>query len=228
MNEVFVPKINSHDFIFPDPKLSPSDIVAWGGDLNTNRLINAYQNGIFPWFNENDPILWWSPNPRCILYPNDMKISKSLKKSLQKYKVTYDQDFAKVIESCKDVREQKNEKTWIIKDIIKAYNLLHVKGFAHSVEVWSENELVGGLYGVLLGKVFCGESMFAKKADASKVALANLCKKLSFYEFDMIDCQVPNPHLLSLGAITIPKNEFLNKLEFALQKPSGFENFAYM
>lgn len=227
MSEVFIPKLNPNYYIFPKEG-SKEGIVAWGGDLKPDRLIAAYKSGIFPWFNENDPILWWSPDPRCILYPKDIKISKSLKKSLKRYHVTYDKDFSSVIKACRDVRIKNNEETWIIKDIIKAYEALHVRDFAHSVEVWENDNLVGGLYGICMGKVFCGESMFSTKTDASKVAFVNLAKKLQNHNFDMIDCQVPNSHLLSLGACTISKNEFLQKLEIAINKPSGFEKFAYM
>lgn len=227
MSEVFIPKLNPNYYIFPTYS-SDEGIVAWGGDLKPDRLIAAYKSGIFPWFNENDPILWWSPDPRCILYPKDIKISKSLKKSMKRFRITYDKDFSRVIKSCREVRVNNSEETWIIDDMIKAYEALHVRDFAHSVEVWEDDELVGGLYGVCMGKVFCGESMFSKKSDASKVALANLAKKLQSYEFEMIDCQVPNSHLLSLGACVISKNEFLNRLEIAINRPSGFEKFAYM
>lgn len=223
MGEVFIPKLNPNYYIFPK-EVSEEGIVAWGGDLKPDRLIAAYKSGVFPWFNEDDPILWWSPNPRCVLFPKDIKVSKSLKKSIKKYRVTYDKDFSSVIKMCREVRTKNGEETWIREDMIKAYEALHVRGFAHSVEVWDSDELVGGLYGICMGRVFCGESMFSKKRDASKVALVDLARKLERYEFDMIDCQVPNPHLLSLGASVISRDEFLHKLEIAIDKSSGFEN----
>lgn len=225
MHKVIVPKLDPNYYIFPKA-INNDGIVAWGGDLNSNRLIAAYKNGIFPWFNEDDPILWWSPNPRCILLLDDIKISKSLKKSLKKFHVSYDKDFSSVIKECREVRLKSNENTWIDKRIIQAYDLLHKKDFAHSVEVWQDGKLVGGLYGVILGKVFCGESMFSKKTDASKVAFVNLVNKLKGYDFDFIDCQVPNPHLLSLGAKVISRDSFLKMLEVSTNKPSGFEKFS--
>lgn len=225
MNEVFIPQLDPNYYIFPK-QISKEGIVAWGGDLNPDRLIAAYKSGVFPWFNEDDPILWWSPNPRCVLFPKDIKISKSLKKSLKKFHVTYDKEFSKVIEECREIRLNQHEQTWIDERMIKAYKALHKKDFAHSVEVWQDDELVGGLYGVILGKIFCGESMFSKKSDASKVALVNLTQKLQSYDFEMIDCQVPNPHLLSLGAKAISREIFLERLEAAIEKPSGFKKFS--
>ncbi|PID47678.1 MAG: leucyl/phenylalanyl-tRNA--protein transferase [Proteobacteria bacterium] len=227
MSEFFVPKLDPNCYTFS--KVSGhEEVVAWGGDLNPNRLIAAYKSGIFPWFNEDDPILWWCPNPRCVLFLEDIKISKSLKKSLKKFTITYDKDFSSVIRQCRQVRSSKNEDTWISKDMIKSYESLHKRGFAHSVETWYEGELVGGLYGVCMGKIFCGESMFSKKSDASKVALVNLVQKLQKFGFELIDCQVSNPHLLSLGAKEIPKKEFLKKLQIAINQPSGFDEFSQL
>lgn len=224
MNEI-IPKINPNYYIFPT-HASKEGLVAWGGDLNPDRLIAAYKSGVFPWFNKNDPILWWSPNPRCVLFLEDIKISKSLKKSLKKFDVTYDRDFLHIIKKCREIRVSEEEETWIDDRMISAYGALHERGFAHSVEVWQDGKIVGGLYGVILGKIFCGESMFSQKNDASKVALVNLVQKLQTYGFELIDCQVPNPHLLSLGATIISKNDFLKKLEIAIGKPSGFDKFA--
>ncbi len=227
MNEIYIPRLHDEYLDFPKCR-NDKGLVAWGGDLGFERLMYAYKNGIFPWFSPDEPILWWSPNPRCILYLDDIKVSKSLKKSLKKFQVTYDKSFSEVIKMCKSIRDEQNEDTWIDERILKAYNALHEKGFAHSVETWFEGELVGGLYGVCVGKMFCGESMFSKKSDASKVALVNLVGKLKKYEFELIDCQVPNPHLLSLGASCISRDEFLKKLKVLSAKKSGFSEFAKM
>jgi leucyl/phenylalanyl-tRNA--protein transferase len=214
-----IPKLSQFNYIFPDPRLAPPEgLVAWGGDLNPNRILSAYKQGIFPWYNEDDPILWWSPNPRLVLYFNDLKISKSLQKSLNKYEVKFNTDFKAVIEKCRDVRALKNEGTWIFKDVIQAYQEIFDMGFAMSVETYHEGELIGGLYGVLMGRVFCGESMFALKNDASKVALVRLSQKLQDEGYDFIDCQVPSDHLKSMGACEISRDEFLYALERALSK----------
>ena len=215
--EILIPKLNQNNYIFPDPKLSSKEgLVAWGGDLNPLRLITAYKNGIFPWYSQNDPILWWSPDPRLVLFLNEFKISKSLKKSIKKYQVKFNTDFEKVISNCKDVREMSSEGTWIDENMKKAYIKLHKMGYAYSVETYYDNELIGGLYGVIIGKVFCGESMFSKKSDASKVALAFLVEKLKKDKFHFIDCQTPTSHLISLGAREISRDEFLFLLRAAI------------
>ncbi len=227
MDEYLIPSVDINTCEFPN-FCTKEGIVAWGGDLSVDRLISAYKSGIFPWFNKNEPILWWSPDPRCVLHVENLKVSKSLRKSIKKYDVTYDKEFSQVLNMCQKVRVENGIDTWIDDRIIKAYEKLHVKGYAHSVEVWFRGELVGGLYGVCIGKIFCGESMFSKKSDASKVALVNLIDKLKKYDFKLIDCQVSNSHLLSLGATNIPKSEFLNHLKIATKEPSGFEDFSYM
>lgn len=191
----------------------PNGLLAVGGDLSAERLISAYQQGIFPWFSDEDPILWWSPDPRAVLFPHELHISKSLSKRLRRneFSITFDKAFSEVMENCRTV-DDRQEATWISDDIKAAYCQLHEMGYAHSVEVWqndSENRtLVGGLYGLAMGKVFFGESMFSRVADASKVALVGLTQRLIELDYQLIDCQVTNPHLLSMGAREIPRTEF--------------------
>ena len=175
--------------------------------------MSAYLQGIFPWFNEDDPILWWSPDPRLILYPDDIKISKSLKKSIKRYEVKIDTNFLAVMKNCRDVRVKKGESSWIFDDLIKSYEKLHKRGLVKSFETYYDGELVGGLYGVDLGDVFCGESMFSIKTDASKVALVALCEYCKKNNYKFIDCQIPTDHLKSMGAVEISREEFLKLLK---------------
>lgn len=191
----------------------PEGLLAVGGCLSPTRIINAYRQGIFPWFNPQDPILWWSPNPRLILLPHQIYISRSLSKTMRsdKFTFTMDQAFLQVITACSKPRSYANG-TWITKGIIDAYTQLHQLGIAHSAEVWSEGELVGGLYGVALGQVFFGESMFHTKTDASKVAFAHLVQHLTEWNYRVIDCQVHTPHLASLGATEISRASFIDLL----------------
>lgn len=201
---------------FPDPLEShESGIVAIGGDLSVERLQLAYANGIFPWFSEGDPILWHSPSYRMVLFPDELKVSKSMRQVLRKrqFKVTYNQAFEAVINQCKliDRSRQGEESTWITDEMKAAYIRLHQLGIAKSVEVWQDDQLVGGLYGVEVGQVFCGESMFSQISNASKVALISLVQNEDF-NYQLIDCQVYNPHLESLGAREIEKKEFLTYL----------------
>jgi len=208
---------------FPHPNLADKDgLLAIGGKLDIEWLINAYENGIFPWYNDENPILWWSPNPRLIFKPQDFHVSKSFKRVLKKHAFTVklDHQFKNVIEACKNIPRKEEEGTWITDEMKEAYINLHHHGFAHSVEVYKQDELVGGLYGVSLGKAFFGESMFFKKRDASKVALYYLCRQLSKWGFHFIDAQVETDHLISLGAKKIPRPEFLIKLEQALNFPT--------
>lgn len=209
-----IEEIRKNTLHFPDPNDANEDgIVAWGGDLHPYRVLNAYQNGIFPWYSNRDPILWWSPNPRLIMELNDFKISRSLKKSIKKFNYKIDQNFSEIILKCANANRRNQEGTWINKDIIDTYTQLHKMGFAHCIESYQDNKLVGGLYGIAIGKVFCGESMFADVADASKAAYATLVSHLKGWGYSFIDCQVPTDHLKSLGAKEISRVEFLHKLE---------------
>ena len=190
------------EIIFPNPELSEEDgLLALGGDLSIERLILAYCNGIFPWYNEGDPILWWCPKPRFIIMPTDVKISKSMRKIVKKeeFKVTFNNDFDKVISNCKFIRENNNEGTWISDDMKCAYINLYNNGYAMSVETYLDDKLVGGLYGVKIGKCFFGESMFSKVSNASKIALIKLAEKLNNEGFIFIDCQMHTNHLESMG-----------------------------
>jgi len=203
---------------FPNHDESNKDgLIAVGGDLSVERLIHAYHLGIFPWFNEGQPLLWWSPDPRMILLPESFKVSKSLKKTIlsNKYKITLNTSFEEVINCCSKIKRKGQQGTWITKNMITAYLQLHKKGHAQSVEVWSDDQLVGGLYGIDLKekKIFCGESMFSKKNNASKIAFYYLVKKLKTENYRLIDCQMYTSHLESLGAKEIPRHEFLKYLK---------------
>ncbi len=192
----------------------PNGLLAAGGCLSTQRLINAYRQGIFPWYSEDDPILWWSPNPRLVVFPEKLHISKSLQKTLrqQKYQISFDTAFTQVIEACAAPRKTETG-TWLSQEMQQAYTQLHHAGYAHSIEAWYHNELVGGLYGVALGKVFFGESMFHTKTDASKVAFVSLVQQLSAWGYQLIDCQVHTAHLSRLGAEEIKRSQFCALLE---------------
>lgn len=201
---------------FPDVSSAlrdPDGLLAIGGDLAPNRLLDAYSRGIFPWYSQGQPCLWWSPDPRCILIPSDLKISRSLSKTLKQglFQVTFNQAFIPVVEECAGPRQGRTD-TWITEDIINAYSLLHAQGHALSIECWYQQNLVGGLYGVVLGKVFFGESMFSTMSNASKVALVHLVSELKSRDFRLIDCQISSSHLLSLGAMTIPRSRFVQML----------------
>lgn len=210
---MYIPQLNKYSLSFPNPRdANEEGIVAWGGDLNPSRLIRAYQNGIFPWYSNQDPILWWSTDPRLIMELDDFKLSKSLKKSLKKFTYKFDTNFEKVMRCCTTTKRAGQEGSWINKELIESFNVLHGMGIAHSVESYQNGELVGGLYGLTIGKVFCGESMFTYKSDASKAAYYMLVKHLKKWGYDFIDCQVPTTHLKSLGAKEISRNEFLNRL----------------
>lgn len=187
----------------------PDGLLALGGDLSPERLLSAYRHGIFPWYSAGQPILWWSPDPRMVLRPDALKISRSLRKTLRKvaYRITLDRDFAAVMAACAEPRVD-GQGTWITDDMTHAYQRLHALGHAHSVEAWQDGRLVGGLYGVALGRVFFGESMFARATDASKVAFVQLVRQLQRWDFVLIDCQVYTRHLASLGAAPIARTEF--------------------
>jgi len=205
-------QLDAHSFSFPDPALAePDGLLAIGGDLRPARLMKAYRQGIFPWYNDDTPILWYSPHERFVLRPDKLKISKSMRQVLRsgQFDVTFDQAFAEVIAACATQARPGQDGTWITQDMQRAYKELHALGHAHSVEVWLAGELVGGLYGVTVGSVFCGESMFSKEANASKVALASLCQS---GRYSLVDCQVYTDHLASLGAIMISRNEYMEEL----------------
>ncbi len=200
---------------FPDPNYTWNDgILAIGGDLSVNRLILAYRMGIFPWFNEGEPILWWSPNPRYVIFPDKLKVSKSMRKVLRDgiFEITYDTEFRAVIAACRDTRRDGQFGTWITENMLEAYCALHEAGLAHSVEVWQEGNLVGGLYGVSLGKFFFGESMFSKVSNASKTGFIQLVQNLKERGFELIDCQQGTAHLISLGAEPISRKQFIQRL----------------
>ncbi|MGE6792834.1 leucyl/phenylalanyl-tRNA--protein transferase [Pseudomonas guineae] len=199
----------------------PNGLLAAGGDLRPERLIEAYRHGCFPWFQDDQPILWWSPDPRTVLLPNKLHISRSLAKVLRqaRYRVTFDQAFADVIRACAGPRSYAAE-TWITSPMQDAYLELHKRGVAHSVEVWRDNQLIGGLYGLAMGQLFFGESMFSHADNASKVGFATLVERLKHWGFALIDCQMPTEHLLSLGAETISRDEFACYLSAHLDQPN--------
>ena len=219
------------DHIFPPPHLAEKEgLLAVGGDLSEDRLLLAYRMGIFPWYSDEEPVLWWSPDPRLVLYPKEIKVSKTLKKIIKKEKfhITMDQAFAEVIRECAQIRVDNNEGTWINEDMMKAYFRLHQSGYAHSVEAWYEGGLSGGLYGVSLGKSFFGESMFARKSNASNVALVKLVEYLAALSFDMVDCQVRTEHMIRFGAREIPRDLFLQQLNESLGKQTKIGKWQFI
>jgi len=208
--------------VFPSPDLAEEDgLLAVGGDLSEERLLRAYSLGIFPWFSEGDPILWWSPDPRLVLMPDELKVSRSLRQEVKKgtFTVTFDTAFDEVIRNCSEVHRSKDGDTWITADMIRAYRRLHGAGFAHSAESWYEGELAGGLYGIALGGAFFGESMFTLRSNASKIAFATLARMLRAWNFSLIDCQVTTEHLISLGAREVSRSAFMSALKRALDLP---------
>jgi len=229
----FIPPLSRYSYIFPDPReASDEGLLAYGGDLEPNRILTAYRYGIFPWYSQGDPILWWSPNPRLLLYPKDFITRKSFARVLRNrgFGVTFDKDFSAVIKQCASVPRQGQEGTWILPEMQEAYIKLHDMGFAHSVEVWLDGKLVGGLYGLAMGKAFFGESMFSLYRDASKVAFRALSDVLGARGYDFIDCQMKTDHLMSLGAVEVDRNRYLDELAQALQKPSdigSWQNFEW-
>jgi len=207
--------------IFPPPDLADeSGILAVGGDLTEERLLLAYSMGIFPWYSQGDPILWWSPDPRLVLIPGEMRVSRSLKQTISKgtFEITMDKAFESVISECASVHQRKAGDTWITDDMIDSYIQLHHSGFAHSVESWFNGKLVGGLYGISLGSAFFGESMYAKKSNASKVAFVHLIQQLVNWKFTLIDCQVATKHLKTFGAHDITRTEFMILLKCSLEE----------
>ncbi|HLF30115.1 MAG TPA: leucyl/phenylalanyl-tRNA--protein transferase [Xanthomonadales bacterium] len=198
----------------------PNGLLAWGGDLAPQRLLAAYRLGIFPWYSEGEPILWWSPAPRCVIVPGNVHLSRRTRRRYNTalYHVTADLAFEQVIGACAEPRHGQHG-TWISTEMQRAYSLLHQAGHAHSVEVWRDNHLAGGIYGLALGRMFFGESMFSRETDASKIALVALCKQLQRWDFGLLDCQVPNPHLASLGAMTLPRQFFEQTVQQLVQLP---------
>ncbi len=212
----------SDEIFFPPPVLAREDgLLAVGGDLSQNRLLTAYQMGIFPWYSKGDPILWWAPVPRLVLLPYEFKLSRSLARSIRKgvFQFSMDKAFSEVILQCSISRTKKGEDTWINQKMIDAYCALHESGYAHSVECWQDGELVGGLYGISIGAVFFGESMFSSASNSSKAALSVLCQSLTSWDFRFIDCQMRTEHLVSLGAKEIPGAKFFNWLQEAILLP---------
>jgi leucyl/phenylalanyl-tRNA--protein transferase len=202
--------------VFPDPNQANEDgLLAVGGDLSEDRLVKAYKSGVFPWFSEGEQILWWSPNPRFVLFPRELKVAKTLKKEIRKknFRITFNEAFDEVIEYCANVKRKDQQGTWITQEMKTAYSNLHKKGVAISVEAWQGKELVGGLYGLRLGHVYFGESMFSIMSNASKVAFVALMKKLQEEKCQVIDCQVFTEHLQSFGARMIPRDQYLNLLD---------------
>lgn len=206
-----IPRLTSN-LSFPDPRTASEGIVAYGGDLSASRIMLAYHMGIFPWYGIDDPIIWWSPDPRLILELDDFKLHKSLRKKIPQFEVRFDTVFSQVIRECGAMHRRGQRGSWIIPEIIEAYEVLHSMGHAHSVEAYQDGVLVGGLYGMSVGRVFCGESMFAKVSDASKVAFSVLVERLKEWGYDFIDCQVPTDHLKSLGAKEVSREYFLERL----------------
>ena len=212
----------SDELFFPPPQLASKEgVLAIGGDLNIDRLLLAYQTGVFPWYSDGDPIIWWSPDPRLVLFPDEIRVSRTLEKVLKKnqFQVTMDTRFEQVISECAGTRRDK-EGTWIVDDMIDAYISLHRAGYAHSVEVWQDENLAGGLYGVSLGRAFFGESMFTNISNASSVGLVKLVEYLKDISFSLIDCQVRTDHLIRFGAREIPRSQFLKLLKQSVDQPT--------
>ena len=208
----------------PTEEAEDYGLLAVGGDLSSERLLLAYSLGVFPWYNPGEPILWWSPDPRCVLFPTELHISRSLRRFIRKqpFRISYDENFAAVVYWCRRLRaDLDGSGTWITPEMQTAFNRLHELGFAHSVECWQGDELVGGIYGVCLGRCFFGESMFSRRTNASKVALVSLVQRLEQEGFELLDCQQPTEHLRSLGAREISRQEFQDHLRAAQVPPYG-------
>lgn len=221
-------KLSSQSLAFPSPEgalRDPNGLLAIGGDLTAPRLLAAYERGIFPWFSPGEAILWWSPDPRAVLFPAERHVSRSLKRFLRNnpFRITLNHDFAAVIAACAD---RPDEGTWIGPEVQRAYLHLHHLGFAHSIEVWQDDKLVGGMYGLAQGALFCGESMFSRTPNASKCALMAFCRHFAAYGGELIDCQVLNAHTATLGAKEIPRRQFLQQLSQLQRKPLAPECWA--
>lgn len=206
----------------------PNGLLAIGGDLSSTRLVRAYRRGIFPWYNPDEPVLWWCPDPRTVLEPGEFHVSHSLRKAIQRrdYALSFDRAFDAVLEACSGERAR-SHGTWLGEDMRRAYGELFERGHSHSVEIWREGQLIGGLYGVALGRVFFGESMFSRASDASKLALYWLCQQLRRWNFEMIDCQVSSPHLFSLGAHEVAREPFLKRIAAAVDTPAANSHWQF-
>ncbi len=229
-DDYLIPPLRKDSTAFPDPRTASDEgLLAYGGDLSSARLIAAYKKGIFPWYSQGDPILWWSPNPRLLLYPENFKVRKSFRRVLRsgKFTVTFDKRFSEVIKQCATVYREGQKSTWIVSEIKEAYSRLHEEGVAHSVEVYKEGKLVGGLYGIALGKAFFGESMFSLVPDASKVAFKALSDVLGSRGYDFIDCQMKTDHMIGLGAEVVERDLFLDALEETLEKPTDLGSWQH-
>ncbi len=204
----------------------PDGLLAAGGDLSPERLLYAYRHGIFPWYDDGQPILWWSPDPRCVLRPHEFHVSRRLRRSLagSKFQVSFNQAFGDVIGACAEDRIGQ-QGTWITDDMMDAYEYLHEQGWVHSIEIWHEGRLVGGLYGLAIGRAFFGESMFSHESNASKAAMLILCQQMVENDFEILDCQVESPHLVSLGATLMPRNKFAAILKRACKSSSRFHDW---
>lgn len=208
--------------VFPDPHLADDDgLLAVGGDLSPERLLLAYAHGIFPWSSEGEPILWWCPSPRMVLFPAELEVNRSLVKALRRapYRLSADTAFEAVMRACAATPRPGQEGTWITEPLIAGFCALHRRGLAHSVEAWEGEELVGGLYGLAIGRVFCGESMFARRPDASKIAFVRLCRRLQEWGFELIDCQMATAHLARFGAREIDLDDYLDRLRASILAP---------
>jgi len=222
-DEYLIPPLDRYSYAFPDPRMASDEgLLAYGGDLSSSRLLTAYRHGIFPWYSDGDPLLWWSPNPRLLLYPDRFRTNKSFARVLRsaKFRVTFDREFAQVILYCSAIPRDGQDGTWISAEMRDAYTKLHTEGFAHSVEVYMDDRLVGGLYGIAMGKVFFGESMFSLVPDASKVAFRALSDVLGAKGYDFIDCQMKTDHMVRLGAEVVSRDRFLDELSVALRGSS--------
>ncbi len=217
------------DHPFPDPSLAenePNGLLAVGGDLHPRRLLNAYRHGIFPWYSEDQPILWWSPDPRMVLFPEEIHVARSLRRQMRRggLELRIDSDFAGVLEACATPRHE-DEGTWLIPEMRAAYLSLYHMGHAHSFELWQDQRLVGGLYGVTLGRMFFGESMFSRIPSASRIVMVHLCEHLAAHGFPLIDCQIHNPHLERMGAREIPRARFQRLLADAVTQPEASDTW---
>ena len=229
-DDYYISPLDKSSSDFPDPRLASDEgLLAYGGDLSSERLLSGYKKGIFPWYSEGDIILWWSPNPRLLLYPDKFKVRKSFRRVLRsgKFTVSFDARFSDVIKYCATVPREGQRSTWIVRDMIEAYIRLHDEGFAHSVEVYKAGELVGGLYGIAFGKAFFGESMFSLLPDASKIAFKALSDVLGRRGYDFIDCQMKTDHMIGLGAEVVERDLFLDGLEEAIKKPTDMGSWQH-